>query len=79
MKSVYGKQIGQGQEMTLTEFNHILLSTPSASTSFQVSGCNRFKKKSIVFTFSHAKAYVSKIDLAVNRSRSSQGHHFAKL
>ena len=67
MKSVYGKQTGQGQEMTLTEFNHILLSPPLVVCIyfFQVSGCNRFKTKSIVFTFSHAKAYVSKIDLAV--------------
>ena len=68
MKSVYGKQTGQGQEMTLTEFNHILLSTPLVVCIYLFSGLwlqSFLKKKSIVFTFSHAKAYVSKIDLAV--------------
>ena len=32
-------------------------------------------EKSTVFTFSYRKTSVTKIDIAVNRSRSLQGHH----
>ena len=67
--------LGQGQEMTLTLINYIPSLTPLvvcnfASSNFQVSGCNSFYK-SIVSTFFHLKAYVSKIDLA---AKKGQGH-----
>ena len=34
---------------------------------------------STVFTFSYRKTLVTKFDLAVNRSRSLEGHHLNKL
>ena len=34
---------------------------------------------STVFTFLYRKAWVTKFDLAVNRSRSTQGHHLNKI
>ena len=66
LKSVYGRQMGQGQEMTLTLINHIPSFTPSVLyfTTFQVSGYNSFQKIHS-FHFSHVKANVSKIDLAL--------------
>ena len=36
-------------------------------------------EKSTAFFFSNGKAQVTKFDLAVNRSRSIQGHHLKKL
>ena len=36
-------------------------------------------EKSTVFTFSYRKAYVTKFGLAVNWSRSLQGHHLNNL
>ena len=54
--------LGPGQEMTLTLINHI----PSLVVCFcQLSGRRLLSEISIVFTFSHAQAYVSIIDLAL--------------
>ena len=36
-------------------------------------------KKLIIFTFSHPKAYVTKFDLGIIRSRSTQGHNLNNL
>ena len=47
----------------------------SAAARFQVSGCNTFKIP-IVFNFSHVKAYVSKIDLAVTLVKVIPGSSF---
>ena len=59
--------MGQGQEMTLTLINDIPSFTPSVLFIYHFfrSQAATVFKKSIVFTFSHVKAYVSKIDLAV--------------
>ena len=66
-KSVYGQQTGEGQEMTLTYINHIPSSTPLVVCIYHFSRPQAaiVFKKSIVFTFSYVKAYVSKFDLAV--------------
>ena len=36
-------------------------------------------EKSTVFTFSNVNAQITQFDLAVNRSRSTEGHHLNKL
>ena len=36
-------------------------------------------KESITATFFYIKAYVAKVDIAKNRSRSTQGHYLNKL
>ena len=78
LKSVYGQQTGQGQEMTLTYINHIPSSTPLVICIYHFSGLRlqQFSKKSIVFTFSYVKAYVSKFDLAVKLVKVIHGSSF---
>ena len=78
MKSEYGQQTGLDQEMTLTKINHIPSSTPLVFLHlplFKHQAATVFKK-SIVFTFSHVKAYVSKIDLAVKYVKVILGSSF---
>ena len=67
--------------MTLIYINHIPSSTPLVVCICHFSGLRLqyFKKKSIVFTFSHVKAYVSKIDLAVKYVKVISGSSFAQL
>ena len=49
----------------------------SAPTNFQFMAAID-SEKSTVFTFSFGKAQITKFDLDVNRSRSTQGHHLYK-
>ena len=36
-------------------------------------------KKYVIFIFAHAKAYLTKFDLGLNRSRPTQGHNLNNL
>ena len=58
--------LGQGQEMTLAFINYLPSLTISClHLAIFRSQAATVSKISIVFAFSHVKAYVSKIDLAV--------------
>ena len=61
--------------MTLTRINHILSLVVLHLPIFRSQAAIVFKK-SIVFTFSHVKTYVSKIDLAVKQVKVILGSSF---
>ena len=60
---------GDDLDLNLSHTTHQLF----AFTTFQVSGCIGFPEIQS-FHFFYVKAYVSKTDLAVNRSMPSLGH-----
>ena len=69
--------MGQDQEMTFTLINHIPSFTPSVLFIYHFSGLRLQEfSKNPVFTFSHVKAYVSKIDLAVKQVKVTKGSSF---
>ena len=61
--------------MTLTFDTHFtsLTHLASASSNFEIQGCNSFKKKINNFQFSHTKAYVTKFDLGVKWIKDNPG------
>ena len=73
LKTVYEQRTGQ--EMTLTQINHILSLVVLYLTLFRSQAAIAFKI-SIIFTFSHVKAYVSKIDLVVEQVKVILGSSF---
>ena len=70
LKSVYGRQTGQGQDdldLNKSHTFHLPLFRSQAATVSKIS---------IIFTFSHVSAYISKIDLAVTQVKVMLGSSF---